>query len=155
MSDTEKNDSNGNKEVNGKSDLSGSQVNADAPNISKELQKEPPDEYLCPITHGLMQEPVVAKDGRTYEKAALLQWFRRSDRSPTNGLKLTTMDVTPNLNIKNLIQDFLQQNPHYQTSDSSFASSQGLFANVQAEDTVSCCKTGGSEQGERSRCNIL
>ncbi len=32
-----------------------------------------PDHFMCPITHGLMQEPVMADDGHSYEKSAIAQ----------------------------------------------------------------------------------
>jgi len=35
-----------------------------------------PEFYLCPITHELMNDPCVAADGFTYERAAITAWFR-------------------------------------------------------------------------------
>jgi len=35
---------------------------------------------LCPITGGVMRDPVVAADGHTYERAALMKWFRTCRR---------------------------------------------------------------------------
>ena len=32
---------------------------------------EPPDDFLCPMSHAIMDDPVVAADGHTYEKAAM------------------------------------------------------------------------------------
>jgi len=40
------------------------------------------DEFLCPITHDLLREPVVANDGHTYEKSAIEKWLRTKNLSP-------------------------------------------------------------------------
>lgn len=29
----------------------------------------------CPITHELMKDPVMATDGHTYEREAIMKWF--------------------------------------------------------------------------------
>ena len=46
------------------------------------------DEFLCPITHELFREPVVAWDGHTYEKAAIEKWLLNKDTSPRTGEKM-------------------------------------------------------------------
>ena len=45
-------------------------------------QAVPPNEYLCPITHGVMEDPVMAEDGQTYEREAITEWVRRKGISP-------------------------------------------------------------------------
>ena len=40
------------------------------------------DECVCPITHTLMEEPVLAEDGAVYEMAAIADWLRREQSSP-------------------------------------------------------------------------
>ena len=32
-------------------------------------------ELVCPITHELMQDPVLTADGHAYERAAILRWL--------------------------------------------------------------------------------
>jgi len=50
--------------------------------ILKELQAIS-EELICPITHELMQDPVLAADGRIYERASIEAWFaRRNITSP-------------------------------------------------------------------------
>ena len=42
-----------------------------------------PDDLQCPISHELMRDPVVAADGRTYERAEITGWIGRGhNRSP-------------------------------------------------------------------------
>eukprot|EP00581_Thalassiosira_minuscula_P016745 CAMPEP_0183728804 /NCGR_PEP_ID=MMETSP0737-20130205/28948_1 /TAXON_ID=385413 /ORGANISM="Thalassiosira miniscula, Strain CCMP1093" /LENGTH=156 /DNA_ID=CAMNT_0025960831 /DNA_START=32 /DNA_END=498 /DNA_ORIENTATION=+ len=48
----------------------------------------PPRELICPITQELLNDPVVAEDGHTYERKSLVTWFGMGrNRSPvTNSL---------------------------------------------------------------------
>lgn len=49
-----------------------------------------PEEFICPITHKLFEDPVVAQDGHTYERSAIEDWFRRSVSSPMTGIHIST-----------------------------------------------------------------
>jgi len=40
------------------------------------------EEFLCPIQHEIMRDPVVASDGFSYERAAISEWMLRSNVSP-------------------------------------------------------------------------
>ena len=41
-----------------------------------------PDEYLCPITCEVMEDPVIAEDGQTYERDAIATWVANAGTSP-------------------------------------------------------------------------
>ena len=43
---------------------------------------EMPDHFMCPITSEVMEDPVVAMDGFTYERSAMATWFQRHNTSP-------------------------------------------------------------------------
>jgi len=45
-------------------------------------QQEPVEQYLCPILGTIMENPVLAPDGYTYEKSAIEDWIRRDGTSP-------------------------------------------------------------------------
>uniref|UniRef100_A0AAY4C1K4 WD repeat, SAM and U-box domain-containing protein 1 n=1 Tax=Denticeps clupeoides TaxID=299321 RepID=A0AAY4C1K4_9TELE len=60
-----------------------------------------PDEFLCPIMHELMKEPVIAADGFSYEREAIESWIRTKSRSsPMTNLPLQTTLLTPNHTLK-------------------------------------------------------
>ncbi|KAK1798080.1 hypothetical protein P4O66_000580 [Electrophorus voltai] len=60
-----------------------------------------PDEYLCPITHEVMKDPVIAADGYSYEREAIESWIgTRSRSSPMTNLPLQTTLLTPNRTLK-------------------------------------------------------
>jgi hypothetical protein len=40
------------------------------------------DDLICPITLQVFRDPVVAADGRTYERAAIVQWISEHGTSP-------------------------------------------------------------------------
>ena len=46
---------------------------------SSSIPEDTPNEYLCPITGGLMLDPVVASDGHTYERQAITEWLGSTD----------------------------------------------------------------------------
>ena len=56
----------------------------------------PPD-FICPITQEVMQEPVIALDGHSYERVAIEQWFSSGRRtSPLTNAQMGSSHLTPN-----------------------------------------------------------
>ena len=62
------------------------------------------DDCICPITHELMTDPVMAADGFSYEREAITSWFRQYDTSPCTNMVLDHKFLTPNIQLKNIIQ---------------------------------------------------
>jgi Mg-chelatase subunit ChlD len=60
----------------------------------------------CPITLNDIDDPVIAADGHTYERAAITEWFRQHDTSPLTGVKLSTKVLTTNWAIKQIIEEY-------------------------------------------------
>ena len=61
-----------------------------------------PNEFLCPISYELMENPVILDDGHTYERDAIITWLKKNKKSPITGLDVAG-DLTPNYAIKSLI----------------------------------------------------
>jgi Mg-chelatase subunit ChlD len=75
-----------------------------------------PNEFYCPITFGLMTDPVIAEDGHTYEREAIEQWFVNHSTSPKTNLPLISMNLIANIALRNTIRDMLAKQPlHFQT----------------------------------------
>ena len=55
-----------------------------------------PNMPVCPISQEPMQDPVVAADGHTYERAAIARWLTTSDKSPLTGEILAHKELVPN-----------------------------------------------------------
>ncbi|KAK3022413.1 hypothetical protein RJ639_045184 [Escallonia herrerae] len=66
--------------------------------------------FVCPIFQEVMQDPVVAADGFTYEAEALKGWLDSGhDTSPMTNLKLANSNLLPNHALRSAIQEWLQQ----------------------------------------------
>ena len=77
-----------------------------------------PRDYYCPITHEVMQDPVVTADGQSYERSAIQQWFDMGHRtSPATNARLPHMTLTPNRILKSLIQAHTEQTTKLQKRD--------------------------------------
>ncbi|XP_011092453.1 U-box domain-containing protein 33 [Sesamum indicum] len=69
-----------------------------------------PAYFICPIFQEIMQDPVVAADGFTYESEALKGWLESGhDTSPMTNLQLPHRDLVPNHALRSAIQEWLQQ----------------------------------------------
>ncbi|XP_076285183.1 WD repeat, SAM and U-box domain-containing protein 1 isoform X2 [Lasioglossum baleicum] len=69
---------------------------------------EIPHEFLCPITHEIMKEPVRCSDGFTYERAAINEWFLCGKyTSPMTNKALQDTSFVPNVELRNMIYTFL------------------------------------------------
>ena len=62
-----------------------------------------PDGFLCPITHSIMSDPVLASDGRTYEREAITEWLEKHSTSPVTREELTSTGLTPNYALRDVI----------------------------------------------------
>ncbi|XP_043263892.1 WD repeat, SAM and U-box domain-containing protein 1-like [Colletes gigas] len=72
---------------------------------------EIPHEFLCPITHEIMKEPVLCSDGFTYERAAINEWFLCGKyTSPMTNKSLQDTSLSPNIVLRNTIYTFLHGN---------------------------------------------
>ncbi|RLN70264.1 hypothetical protein BBJ28_00020391 [Nothophytophthora sp. Chile5] len=64
-----------------------------------------PEQLICPITGCPMLDPVVAADGHSYEREAILHWFTTSDISPMTGMHMPTTQVFPNFTLRQLSEE--------------------------------------------------
>lgn len=70
---------------------------------------ERPLEHICSITRRVMDDPVTAADGNSYERAAIEAWLANHDTSPlTNAPMATTL--LENRALRKLINDWLDGN---------------------------------------------
>ena len=74
----------------------------------------PDQAFLCPITKTLMEEPVVAADGYTYENGAILTWINdplNNSSSPMTNLEMSNDYLVPNLTMQSMIWTFKEKHP--------------------------------------------
>ena len=73
--------------------------------ITPAVKKGVPQEFICPLSMELMQDPVVAADGHVYDRTSLEKWFAAGKKtSPLTGAPLTHTDLIPCTTLKSLIQ---------------------------------------------------
>ena len=75
------------------------------PEKKQDLKDDPPDEYICPISLEIMEDPVIAADGYTYERVEIEAWFMKTRTSPKTNEALLHTHLVPNRNLKNLIKE--------------------------------------------------
>eukprot|EP00727_Mastigamoeba_balamuthi_P014118 m51a1_g9329 putative ras subfamily protein (768) ;mRNA; r:12553-15505 len=71
--------------------------------------EEPPAEFRDPVTDEIMADPVVASDGKTYERADLLEWLKRHGTSPTTGQPLEPSDIKPDAALATAIAEWCER----------------------------------------------
>ena len=62
---------------------------------------------ICPITQDVMREPVIDKEGNTYEKSAILEWLKTNNNSPITRNVISASELIPN---RALIQSSIANN---------------------------------------------
>ncbi|XP_052197824.1 U-box domain-containing protein 5 isoform X2 [Diospyros lotus] len=71
----------------------------------------PPEEFKCPISSGLMYDPVVIDSGQTFERMWIQKWFDEGhDTCPKTKQKLLHLSLTPNVGMKDLISKWCRDN---------------------------------------------
>ena len=62
-----------------------------------------PPEVFCPITHQVMEDPVVAADGHSYERDSIVRWMHDHTTSPLTNEPLFSEYLFSNITLRNLI----------------------------------------------------
>jgi hypothetical protein len=68
-----------------------------------------PEEFICPITCVLLQDPVIAADGITYEREAISRWLQQSSKSPCLNTELENKELRPNQSLRQLMRDMAER----------------------------------------------
>ncbi|KAF2789615.1 hypothetical protein K505DRAFT_341133 [Melanomma pulvis-pyrius CBS 109.77] len=71
------------------------------------LNFEIPQDYLCPISAELMEDPVATIDGFVYERRCIDRWFKGHETSPCTNVKLSSFELRPNISIKQNIHGWI------------------------------------------------
>jgi hypothetical protein len=70
------------------------------------------DEFLCPITLEIMNDPVICEDGYTYERSVIMSI--QNSISPITGQPIDKSRLIPNRALKSVIDRFLSLDPQHQ-----------------------------------------
>ncbi|XP_062233864.1 U-box domain-containing protein 12 [Phragmites australis] len=70
-----------------------------------------PDEFRCPISLELMQDPVIVSSGQTYERSCIQKWLDSGHKAcPKTQQPLSHTSLTPNFVLKSLIAQWCEAN---------------------------------------------
>ncbi|KAI3470909.1 hypothetical protein Pfo_027572 [Paulownia fortunei] len=70
-----------------------------------------PDEFRCPISLDMMNDPVIVASGHTYDRNSIAQWINSGHHTcPKSGQRLIHMALIPNYALKSLIHQWCQEN---------------------------------------------
>jgi hypothetical protein len=70
-----------------------------------------PAAFYCPVTHALMKDPVMDREGHTYEREAIVQWIGIRGMSPMSTAPLAVEDLAPNRALRDAIQEEYWREP--------------------------------------------
>lgn len=74
------------------------------------------ESFLCPLTKQIMRDPVTLESGATFERQAILKWFKESDSSgrrlicPVTRKELSSTELNPSIALKNTIDEWMHRN---------------------------------------------
>jgi hypothetical protein len=89
----------------------------ESPNQTKKLAEllEIPKDCICPFSQHLMEDPVIAADGMSYERKFIEEWFkRRKWTSPMTNKRLPHRTLIPNHQLRQTIKTLRKQFPDIQ-----------------------------------------
>lgn len=69
-----------------------------------------PNEFFCPISKEIMLDPVVIRDGYTYEKKTINEWFKYSNKSPITSKIVKSNFFINNTSLRNMIREWIDKN---------------------------------------------
>lgn len=67
-----------------------------------------PYEYICSISQSIMTDPVKTEDGMVYDRSSIEKWFTYRHTSPLTGLPLTNIRLTPYIELKENIENYIK-----------------------------------------------
>lgn len=66
---------------------------------------------MCPLSLDIMKDPVLCKDGMTYDRKGIETWFKSGKlTSPITGAELSSQKLASNYALKSLINSFISNN---------------------------------------------
>lgn len=67
----------------------------------------PQERFICPLTHSVMEDPVMTREGINFERSAILKWLeQKGEKCPVTKKKLTMSGLVPNGKLRWEIQQW-------------------------------------------------
>ncbi|KAG7355153.1 U-box domain containing protein [Nitzschia inconspicua] len=79
----------------------------DGSSSSEDVVDDVPEEFLCPLTLCVMKDPVVSKDGISYDRTAIVKWLAKGNQScPLTRQPMTLSSLAPDNRLRKCIQQW-------------------------------------------------
>jgi U-box domain len=83
--------------------------------MSVKLNMIPNDEFICPLTLSIMNDPVMTITGRSFERVAIMEWLARGNTTcPLSRQVLQVTDLVTNHSLHTKIKKWKQQQQQLQ-----------------------------------------
>lgn len=84
-------------------------VRSDLPQGAENLTRDPPPEFICPLSGGLMRDPVMIETKHNYDRDYIEAWFSLGHRvCPASGVAVLTTTTLPNHLLEWAIRDWVK-----------------------------------------------
>jgi GTP-binding protein EngB required for normal cell division len=109
---------------------------------SQALDDESSQKFIDPITLDIMNDPVIAEDGKTYDRYSITLWFENQKRrgfrltSPLTGVNLVSDSLAENKELKAELHSFKASKSSIQVSDIKFALNSNIFKELDRIATL-------------------
>lgn len=82
--------------------------------LQDEFKNDVSQSILCPLTQQILEDPVIASDGHTYERKAITEWLKKSKKSPIENNVLDNGNLIANNAIKKLVAEWREKKANKQ-----------------------------------------
>ncbi|PNH07744.1 hypothetical protein TSOC_005777 [Tetrabaena socialis] len=105
-----------------------------------------PAEFFCRLSWAIMADPVVDREGNTWEEAALAAYVGEHGVSPLTGAPTTLDSIQPNTNLRAIIESWLAANTTpWHEPDGAAYTGQGCIAGAVLQAAMPGEAAGGTE----------
>eukprot|EP00529_Nitzschia_sp_RCC80_P036210 CAMPEP_0113487356 /NCGR_PEP_ID=MMETSP0014_2-20120614/25467_1 /TAXON_ID=2857 /ORGANISM="Nitzschia sp." /LENGTH=162 /DNA_ID=CAMNT_0000381051 /DNA_START=76 /DNA_END=564 /DNA_ORIENTATION=+ /assembly_acc=CAM_ASM_000159 len=119
-----------------------------------------PNDFMCPLTLTLFEDPLVSKHGHSFERRAILEWLGEGNTTcPITRKPLTPSMLFPNAALRMRVKSWEKENCYSDGDDSDDDETSGQFVCRSGADAVAADRllisfsdvTDATSRGRRSR----
>jgi hypothetical protein len=95
-----------------------------------------PQEFICPVSLELMDDPLMSKDGQNYDRKSIVEWINIGNSScPLTRKPLRLSDLVPNHKLRKEIMEWKKKTKMTAQSDGSSSSNMNMNNNTGTAKT--------------------